>query len=97
MAQLIGQVVFAHCKIQLNRPLKFPGDAANFIIQSDVIPHVSLVYVLCHGYQWYLIEMSGELPTCLFTSFDLSQKQMWQTYISICSISYALQDAIALT
>ena len=42
------------------------GDAMHFIVQSDAIPHTSLVFALCHGYQWCLVEMFGELPTCLF-------------------------------
>ena len=36
-AQLIGQVVFTHYKVQLECPLQFPGDAANSTIQSHVI------------------------------------------------------------
>ena len=59
--------------------------------------YTSLVFVLCHGYQWYSIEKSGEPPICLFNNYQLPQKQMWQTYISICSIFRALQDAVAKT
>ena len=66
-------------------------------IQSDVITHTSLVFVLCHGYQWCSIEKSGVPPICLFNNYWLPQKQMWQKYISICSIVCALQDAVAKT
>ena len=35
-----------------------------------------------------------EPPICLFNSFWLLQKQLWQTYVSICSIFRALQGAV---
>ena len=66
-------------------------------IQSDVITHMSLVFVLCHGFQWCSIEKSGEPPICLFNNCWLPQKQMSETNLSICSIFRALQDAIAKT
>jgi len=59
---------------------------------DNSITHTSLD--LCYGYQWDPIEKSGELPICLFNGFWWIQKQLWQTYISICSIFRVLQDAV---
>jgi len=67
-----------------------------YAIQSDVITHTSCFFVLCHGYQWGSIEKSGdgEPPICLFNGFWLLKRQLWQIYISICSIFQALQGAM---
>jgi len=94
VSQSINTLVFSRCTMQLERLYYFPGDITQLIIQSDVISHTSLIFVLCHGYQWSSIEKSGELPICFLNSFWLLQKQLWQTYISICSIFRALLGAV---
>ena len=91
--QSINALVFSRYSIQLDWLYQFPGDTAQLIIQSDIISHASLVFILCHDYQWSSIEKSGEPPICLLDSFWSSLKQLWQTYISICSIFQALQGA----
>jgi len=73
---------------------QFLGDTKQVVIQSDVIFHASLVFILCHGYQYSSIEKSGELPIYLFNSFRSLQQQSWLTYLSICSIFRALQGAV---
>jgi len=56
------------------------------LIQSDVISHTSLVF---HFVPWLPMEFNREVwrTAHLFNSFWSLRKQLWQTYVSICSIS----------
>jgi len=56
---------------------------------TNLIPHV-----LCHGYQWHLVEISEELPTFLFNGYKSLQEEMTQTCTSNTSTFHVLQDAI---
>ena len=56
VSQSTNTLVFSRCTMQLKCLYQFPGDTTQLIIQGDIISHMSLVFVLCHGYQWSSIE-----------------------------------------